>query len=137
MEDKQKQIEEMAKDLYRHICGKVKCQECNYNGDSEILSKYCDNYLRAKHLVEKGYRKIPKNAVVYTKEQVDKIFNDYAEYIKKTRKETAEKFAERLKELVAERNCNDDYDWEDVQVDGQIFIECIDEIAKEIIGERK
>lgn len=26
---------------------------------------------------------------------------------------------------------NEDYDWEDVQVDGQIFIECVDEICKE------
>lgn len=59
-------IEEMAKDLYGHICGKVKCEDCKYHGDSEILSKYCDNYLRAKHLVEKGYRKIPKGAVVLT-----------------------------------------------------------------------
>jgi hypothetical protein len=49
------------------------------------------------------------------------------------RKETAEKFAERLKDLVAERNCNEDYDWEDVQIDGQIFVECVDEICEEIL----
>lgn len=50
----------------------------------------------------------------------------------RVRKETAEKFKKLLKALVADRNCNEDYDWEDVQVDGQIFVECVDEICKEI-----
>ena len=66
-------------------------------------------------------------------EQLEKLLDDRCDHcIERERKETAEKFAERLKELVADRNCNEDYDWEDVQVEGQIFIECIDEICKEI-----
>lgn len=51
MDKKKQMIEKMAKDLYGHICGKVKCQECKYHGDSEILEPYCSNYLRAKHLI--------------------------------------------------------------------------------------
>lgn len=67
-------------------------------------------------------------------EQLEKLLDDRCDRcIERERKETAEKFVERLKELVADRNCNDDYDWEDVQVDGQIFVECIDEICKELV----
>jgi hypothetical protein len=66
-------------------------------------------------------------------EEAQKEFvKHFEEHEKEVRKETAEKFAERLKELVADRNCNEDYEWGDVQVDGQIFIECVDEICKEI-----
>ena len=66
------------------------------------------------------------------KESEQEFLKEFEEYGLQVRKETAEKFAERLKDLVAERNCNEDYDWEDVQVDGHIFVECIDEIAKEL-----
>ncbi len=90
-------IEEMAKDLYGHICGKVKCEDCKYHGDSEILSKYCDNYLRAKHLVEKGYRKVPDGGCVLDKGQNQNFAKFVMEEKAKTRKKTAEKFAERLK----------------------------------------
>lgn len=74
----------------------------------------------AEALYNAGYRKIPKGGVVLTKEQEDKIFNDYAEYIKKVRKETAEKFAERLKEIC-------DYD--------ERLCDTADEICKELVDE--
>lgn len=54
----------------------------------------------AEHLIQKGYRKIPEGAVVLTRAHEDKIFNDYVEYIKKVRKETAEKFKALLEGTV-------------------------------------
>ena len=169
--DKQ-MIEEMAKDLYGHICGKTKCEECNYNGDNVILSKYCPDYLRAKQLVEKGYRKIPVGAVLLTREEhkkylafkiiepqvrgcldrerklekqvreLDKELNlaksvlshddemPLAKWEQTIRKETAEKFAERLKPKLCEfLDDNEDYDG---KIDKAIcFIEVIGVIAND------
>ena len=106
-----KQIEEMAEIMYQ-----VEAFEL------ETL---------AEALFNAGYCKIPEGAVVYTKERVDKIFNDYAEYIKKVRKETAEKFAERLKESETIK---------EIAENGYIvsYVELcnkIDEICKELEGE--
>lgn len=136
--DKQKQIEEMVEELTKDM------------GIAFQLSGTTRFAPVAEMLVECGYRKIPKGAVVLTEEEyeslkIEKDFDygyregesnmtSYYENIRlpEVRKETAEKFASMLKELVADRNCNDDYDWEDVQVDGQIFVECVDEICKEL-----
>lgn len=123
--DKQKQIEEMAK-LVGWNCDNKSMDYCEKVGDC--------NEFRAIDLYNAGYRKVPENAVVINKGVYERLcdlayFGNGEETI---RKETAEKFAERLKELVADRNCNEDYEWEDLQVDGQIFVECVDEICKEI-----
>ena len=133
--DKQKQIEEMANDLKKIKFDLKGCFVPQYVGVYEDIT--------AKELHDLGYRKIPKNAVVLTREEYDKLQSLKDDYTKgyeagvdegwdNARKETAEKFKKLLKALVADRNCNEDYDWEDVQVDGQIFVECVDEICKEI-----
>lgn len=137
---------------------KFTCRNQNscYKGDC-IGSEICAVRENCKKLYNAGYRKIHENAVVLTEERLKAIIEEEyknalkgkvvltmeeyqmlnyfnhrgEELLKQERKETAEKFAERLKSLVFERNCNEDYDWEDVQVDGQIFIECVDEICKE------
>ena len=108
--------------------------------NEEIPCDFAKNF--AEELYNAGYRKIPENAVVLTREEYEDIVFSHkfitdliSSHRESVHKEPAELFAERLKELVADRNCNDDYDWEDVQVDGQIFVECVDEIAKEIGGE--
>ena len=129
-----KQIEEMA----RTICGQHNNGCCEIDG--YVCNYKCTSYEESEKIYEAGYRKIPENAVVLTDKKdiqqyewsklVDKM--GVIEFGEKICKETAEKFAEMLKKLVAERNCNEDYDWEDVQIDGQIFVECIDEIAKKI-----
>lgn len=110
--DKQKQIEEMYDDISERLVGVLDC---------EIMSV-------AIHLHGLGYRKIPKGAVVYTKERVDKIFNDYAEYIKKVRKETAERFAEMVSKAFFGLSCIDIDEWNWCQ-------NKIDEICKELEGE--
>ena len=147
--DKQKQIEELAKDIgiAFQLAGTTR-----FGAVAEIL-------------VDKWQRKLPENAVVLTREEYEKLKlfeervrsgvcftqKEWFDYCQKdsnertsllikakkdTRKETVEKYSEMLKELVAERNCNEDYDWEDVQIDGQIFIECVDEVAKKITESR-
>ena len=88
---------------------------------------------------------IPENAVVLTREEynallqeqnrlkqiVDRIPCGY-ELKNKTRTETAEKFAERLKEKLEENSPIAGYDLEDLEFDGETIQECIDEICKEI-----
>lgn len=59
---KQKQIEELSKDLQyagfyaSDECGATECKNCKYNGKLN-----CGDMLSAEHLIEKGYRKIPEN----------------------------------------------------------------------------
>ena len=108
--DKQKQIEEMARVISVN-CGE--CYTCKYQGDIN-----CVDFLSAEELYNAGYRKIPENAVVLTREEyktlkdlaMDKCHYDchlidYPDFERErmlrddTRKETAEKFAERLKAI--------------------------------------
>lgn len=109
---KQKQIEEMAKVMSRHyeqggICGLKDFSEALY---------------------EQGYRKIPKGAVVLEKsvyESLDiKLYRDII--TEKVRKETAEKFAERLKEMAYQST-----DWSHGEHPMVVEVDYIDEIAKE------
>lgn len=106
----QKQIEEMRDLLYGF-----------WNSDIVIGDKY---KVIAEALCNIGYRRIPENAVVLTKEEFsEKIENTWLNCQEFTRKETAEKFAERLKERF------NPYYTEGLN-------ETIDEICKEIIGEQ-
>lgn len=92
MKDKEKQIEEMAY-MCCHIGYKpTSCSEC-------IGRMVCYEYLNAKKYVEQGYRKIPQDDVVLTKEEYQKIVNEREEYLndrfavchalRQSRKETA------------------------------------------------
>ena len=112
--DKQKQIEEMA----TIMCGRnIDCEKC------ECRKGFC-YYLSGANKLSKYYQpKIPEGSVVLTRAHEDKIFNDYVKYIKKVRKETAKKFAERLKETLSQYYEN--------LTRGFVF-KYIDEIAKEI-----
>ena len=106
--DKQKQIEEMAKVI-------------------DNIQTYGTKWYPDKY--EPFECRIENDDIAY------ELYNAGCRKEERVRKETVENFTERLKILIAERNCNEDYDWEDIQIDGQIFVECIDEIAKELIGE--
>jgi DNA-directed RNA polymerase subunit RPC12/RpoP len=132
--DKQ-MIEEMAKLVQGDMCGDVPCEECNYHGKMKILPKYCGTYLIAKKLYNAGYRKIPENAVVLTDKNdiqqyewsklVDKM--GVIEFGEKVRKNTAEKFAERLKEMAYQST-----DWSHGVHPMVVEVDYIDEIAEEI-----
>ena len=109
--DKQKQIDEMAYIIYKYGQTYDDCVEgAEYN--------------LAKYLINAGYRKIPENAVVLTREEYDgksiivemsgghklKLsvgkFGEMSKILEEhTRKEMAEKFAERLKEFLDGNHC--------------------------------
>ena len=115
--DKQKQIaiEEMAKDI---------CVECPY--PTCVPCKACDSWGYAENAINAGYRKIPEGAVVITREEYEKLcdlayFGNGEETI---RKETAEKVAEKLKEIAKDKL--ELYGWQMVDIDD------IDEICKEL-----
>lgn len=82
--DKQKQIEEMAKEVYA---------KSNY---SEVLAQEI-----ARYIVKNDYHKFPEGSVVLTREQYEKDLANERELgelkAKRARKEAVEKFAERLK----------------------------------------
>ena len=114
---KEKIIEEMAKTL-EFCCNDKNIENCN----SDMSCDYC----RAKHLYNAGYRKIPEGAVVITREEYEKLcdlayFGNGEETI---RKETAEKVAEKLKEIAKDKL--ELYGWQMVDIDD------IDEICKEL-----
>lgn len=129
-------IADICSDMALNCCGNTPCYACI-----------------AKRLERKGYRKITENAVVIPKEiscydNVEKAIKVYktdlgskVEFTNeqilfltqlyhfdemRVRKETAEKFAERLKALYVPRL----NEWDEISVGGLCFE--IDEIAKEI-----
>ena len=134
--NKQKQIEEMARTFGGcHITPNCKVC-CAYSGSTD-----CPNKTRAEDLYNAGYRKIPEGSVVLTGEELEKYMGcELATLVARSvhlekqslnlRKETAEKFAERLKEKCKMDN----------PLELNVFLingKTIDEICKEIIGDEK
>lgn len=103
--DKQKQIDEMARTLT--TCERNSCVGCG---------RECIDYRMAKALYNAGYRKIPElpQDTVLTVDDIAELLTIVA---RDTRKETARKFAKRLKEM-------HDYD--------ERLCDIADEIRKEI-----
>ena len=140
--DKQKQIEEMAKDRIAEL--RLFYNFCKYNGCEEKTAEDCENcyfrkvYNRLAELegeIRNGtLKEIPENAVVLTNENEIKQYEwskmldkmGVFKFADKVRKETAEKFAERLKALYVPRL----NEWDEISVGGLCFE--IDEICKEI-----
>lgn len=120
---------------------------CNIGGCEKCRIK-CTYHKYAKELYEAGYRKIPENAVVLTEERNKIICDRFAQLervqaelqelnakyyneakdlrrqVKKVRKETAEKFAERL--------LHKDNIFEEKDNSYLFYKEEIDKICKEI-----
>ncbi len=133
----QKQIDEMARTFGGcHITPNCKVC-CAYSGSTD-----CTNKTSAERLYNAGYRKIPENSVVLTREELNDLeykayargvnsFNTLHEkQLSKVRKETADKFAERLKIRLFEYMDNDvSYD---EFCKANIVCGEIDEICKEI-----
>lgn len=97
--DKQ-MIEGMAMKLFiaQDLCRRIKdCDGCKYN--DVVDSKLCENLLMAEELLKYYQPKIPENAVVLTREEYERLcdlayFGNGEETV---RKETAEKFADKLR----------------------------------------
>lgn len=125
-EKKKQEIEEMYQDFLNFKFQNSSPETFSYKGLVE-------------HLHRAGYRKIPKGAVVLTREEYDEltltkqsIFDMLEERDDKARKETAEKFAERLK--------SEKYLIQGLLKDSKICHinhRTIDEIAKEITEGKK
>ena len=98
--DKQKQIEEMANIVCKMAMKPKTCAECAGRKGG------CFSIPHMEQLYNAGYRKIPENAVVLTREEHIQMLRDLNESNEKAkeiaRKETAEKFAERAKEELIE-----------------------------------
>ena len=90
--DKQKRIEEMAqcKNAFGFICN-----------DCKFINA-CERYSLAEELYNAGYRKVPEGAVIVSKKVWEEHIENWDKCGKaieeRVRKETAEKFAERVKE---------------------------------------
>jgi hypothetical protein len=105
MKDKEKQIEEMAQ--CKNFSG-MTCSECKVRAG-------CDRYTLAEELYEQGYRKLPEDSVVLSREELNKIqANFFDSGIKYGSKETAEKILTIIGNMLDE--CDDrfklkDYQW--------------------------
>lgn len=133
--DKQKQIEEMAKAI--EIAGKT----TSFNNGKIDLTLFKTSEEIAETLYYLNYRKIPGNAVVLTREEQEEFTELYRSAlqraekweklcgikIKETRKETAEKFAERLKSMAYQST-----DWSHGEHPMVVEVDYIDEICEEI-----
>ena len=113
--DKQKQIEEMAK-IYDDATSYAR----NYLGSLNNAGKWYGNAF-----YNAGYRKIPEGAVVLEKPIYDYIMQGNRIIQEHARKETAEKFAERLKEKADMNMC--------LYGSRIVYVGEIDEICKEIM----
>lgn len=125
--DKQ-MIEEMAgcKDCYDNL------GHCPSQDNKEI----CPCYKNAVENYKQGYRKIPENAVVLTREEYASLVTrpslNTAITVFDVRKETAEKFAEMLKEMAYQST-----DWSHGEHPMVVEVDYIDEILEEITDGEK
>ena len=122
MENKQKQIEEMAKDILKQAkkCDFVLCKECNYYNGGKITETSCQTIMISEELYNAGYRKIPENAVVLTEKEFSKLKTletlqkvrddmglDYShgreEGYAKARKETAREILQKVKSYTLDK----------------------------------
>lgn len=97
--DKEKQIEEMAKDLYGEIDYDV-----NYYSDDNYSEVNFDYRETAKNIVEKGWVKLPEDSIVLSKEEQEIRANELIETLKAVKnqasKETAEKILNNLSNYI-------------------------------------
>ena len=118
MKDKEKQIEEMANDIpYLTLSRQVFVNMTEMKKVGWTLSEE-DNKVIAEVLVKQGYRKLPENSVVLSKEEYEKITKELIteqrakeiaqEYFGVVRKETAEK----LIKFVSEHCDNETLIWQ-------------------------
>lgn len=150
--DKQKQIEEMANAMFEYALSiDGFSPEIKYAIQSVATKQAIRMALRgyATALINAGYRKIPENAVVLTREELDKKLEPFrleiislsqelietSQKLMKARKETAEKFAQKSKQRLSGKLHRGKalhttvFGKEYVR---RIFKEVIDEVCKEI-----
>ena len=96
MNDK-KQIEELASLMAD--CNTT-CDECFEKYESVMTmkikerEKYCQVYACAQRAVEQGYRKLPEDAIILTKEEYIDLSQNY---VKEQKEQAVKEFAEKIK----------------------------------------
>ena len=133
--DKQKKIIEMAEVIAKYISSRDFEVKFITNPKSKAFP-FSHTVGVAEDLYNAGYRKIPENAVVLTGKKYER-WQGQTLNIKKVRKETAEKLAEKVHNLF-NRDIKDSVVYTQEEKDIlKDFVESIDEICKEITGGRK
>ena len=135
--DKQKQILEIAEVIAKYISSRDFEVKFIINPKSKAFP-FSHTAGVAEELYNAGYRKIPENAVLLTREEHIQMLKDLAESNEITYKtayergckETAEKFAEKLKSMVYQST-----DWSHGEHPMVVEVDYIDEVLEEIIGE--
>ncbi len=72
---KQEKIEEIKRDIKKALefdCSTGKCKTCKHKNEDN-----CEIPLITDYLIEQGYRKLPKDSVVLTKEEYEMLANQY------------------------------------------------------------
>lgn len=141
LQTRKKQIEAMAKDMLEYGMKKYPTGESVFT-ETKLREQFYHVFLTyAEYLINKGYCKSLENAVVISRAEyndlrgLEKHFDDYLiKEIVETRKETAKKFAERLKNDVSEDN--ELHEALNFYLKRDYF-EYIDERCKEFTGEMK
>ena len=100
MKDKEKQIEEMAMIMCENDCEECRRESIEFYGNSYEEETQCVFNAGAEKLYEQGYRKIPKDSVVLTREEYQKDFSSqFNKGYKHGSKETAEKILAEMQEF--------------------------------------
>jgi hypothetical protein len=119
-----KQIEEMSKIICKDGANNGDCDKCGFH-------RKCSKFKVAEKLYNAGYRKIEEGAVVqHFEAEIEALEFELSQsnkLIKTIRKETAEKFAERLKEMAYQST-----DWSHGEHPMVVEVDYIDEILEEI-----
>ena len=75
MKDKEKQIEEMALQFAKKYCKACGCESCDWAYEFGTKEESCEDYLHykqmAEHFYNLGYRKLPKDSVVLSREEYE------------------------------------------------------------------
>ena len=129
--EKDKMIEEMAKDIFEYVDTKKLVDVYILHSDiSEGVKPLTHNYGLAEFLCNKNYRKIPEGSVVLSKEEyVENLYRQFKDGYKQARKATAKEILRDIKYEIEDRNGA--MLEEDLSVDATILQEVLNELAKQ------
>ena len=127
MKDKERQTEELAKEMSKELCGfydkrKRKCTNCF--GMEEDCDLHCNFGRTLEKLSEAGYRKVDKDSIVLTPNQKICMERDwYYLGVEYGRNEAADKIIHDLMNIEAE-----DESW----MENQMFVNYINKIVDKL-----
>jgi hypothetical protein len=137
--EKDKMIEEMAKDIFEYVdTKKLVDVYILHSGISEGVKPLTHNYGLAEFLCNKNYRKIPEGSVVLRKEEyVENLYRQFKDGYKQARKATSEEILYGIlnSKLETAIEVSRKHNKEDIKIAVDAVISCIrnkiHELAKE------